>query len=212
MELERWSGVARLTAYRGEAARVRHLILESLLLLHVVPEPASPVLDIGSGAGVPGLIVKLARPAWEVRLVEANRRRANFLRHAVRLLDLSGVAVYQARAEELRATPSLGGGCGTVTMRAVAGPEVALALARPFLRRDGHLILPLGTKAWRGGGTVREVGVEQAPGTLPLQRRFLIIGASELEAAVPRGTPGARGTHLGRREPEGGRGEDHDRR
>ena len=61
----------RLTAYRDRAARVRHLVVESLMLLAALPEPASPLLDIGTGPGVPGLILKLARPAWEVVLIEA---------------------------------------------------------------------------------------------------------------------------------------------
>lgn len=211
-ELERWSRVGRLTAYRGEASRVRHLVIESLLLLHVAPEPTEPLLDIGSGAGVPGLIVKLARPAWDVALVEANRRRVNFLRHVVRELGLDGVSVYQARAEDLRADPGLCGKFQTVTIRAVAPPHVALELARPLVRSDGHVVLPLGTGAWRGGGTVREVGVERVAGMLPLRRRFLIIAAKDVPTAVPRGTPGARGTHFGGRQSERWCGQDHDRR
>ena len=70
-ELERWERIGALTAYRDRAARVRHLVVESLMLLAALPDPAAPLLDIGSGAGVPGLVLKLARPDWPVALIEA---------------------------------------------------------------------------------------------------------------------------------------------
>ena len=61
-ELERWQRIGSLTAYRDRATRVRHLVVESLMLLAALPEPVAPLLDIGTGPGVPGLILKLARP------------------------------------------------------------------------------------------------------------------------------------------------------
>ena len=107
-ELARWERIGALTAYRDRAARVRHLVIESLMLLAVLPEPVSPLLDIGTGAGVPGLVLKLARPDWDVVLIDAGRRRANFLRHVVRQLALTGVSVEWGRAEAL-ATVAAGG-------------------------------------------------------------------------------------------------------
>ena len=71
------------------------------MLLAALPEPASPLLDIGTGPGVPGLILKLARPDWEVVLIEAAQRRTNFLRHVIRQLGVSGVRVVWGRAEAL---------------------------------------------------------------------------------------------------------------
>ena len=104
-ELERWQRIGSLTAYRDRAARVEHLVVESLMLLAALPEPASPLLDIGTGPGVPGLIVKLARPEWEVVLIEAAQRRTHFLRHVIRRLGLEGVSVLWGRAEALAAVP-----------------------------------------------------------------------------------------------------------
>jgi len=189
-ELAQWNPVARLTGYQGEAELVRHLILESLLLLVVLPEDACPVLDIGSGAGVPGLMLKLARPGWQVTLVEANRRRANFLRHMIRTLGLVGIDVRAERAESLGRQPALAGTFQTVTLRAVAGPREAARLASPFLRPEGMIVIPLGP---RGGappvGQVREVRASWI-GRLPAGRRFLIIRATDLETDVSRGTRG----------------------
>jgi 16S rRNA (guanine527-N7)-methyltransferase len=208
--LERWERIGRLTGYASPALRVRHLLVESLMLLRAIPPPGSPLLDIGSGAGVPGLIVKLARPAWEVVLLEATRRRANFLRDVSRRLGLTGVTVAEGRAETLAQGP-LASRFQTVTMRAVAGGPAAGALAAPFLREGGVLVQALGPAAAPAGGVVREA-VLSGPGELPWRRRFLIIRRTELEADVPRGTRRAAGARHRGREPEGRRREDHDGR
>jgi 16S rRNA (guanine527-N7)-methyltransferase len=209
-ELERWQRIGSLTAYRDRATRVRHLVVESLMLLAAVPEPASPLLDIGTGPGVPGLILKLARPAWEVVLIEAAQRRTNFLRHVVRQLGLGGVTVLWGRAEAL-ASAAQAGRFRTVTMRAVAAGEAARALAAPFLAPEGTLVLPLGPMSPPGGGTQREITLA-ARGELPWRRQFLIIPRTELNAGVPRGTRRATGSVHRSREPEGRRREDHDSR
>src|SRR5262249_3561496 len=142
-ELDRWQRVGALTAYRNRADRVRHLVVESLMLLTALPDPATPLLDIGSGPGVPGLILKLARPEWDVVLVEATRRRADFLRPVVRRLGLEGVRVHGERAEALT-SGELAGRFRTVTMRAVAAPSEAALLAQPFLAPGGALVVSLG--------------------------------------------------------------------
>ena len=186
-ELERWQQVAGLTGYRDRGARARHLLLESLLLLAALPEPAAPLLDIGSGPGIPGLILKLARPDWEIVLIEATRRRANFLRHMIRLLALEGASVHWGRAEALAQSP-LTGRFRTVTMRAVAARGVAEGLAAPFLSSDGILVRALGPREGAAGaGSRREVTLTR-PGELPWRRQFLIIRRRDLEPNVSRGT------------------------
>jgi 16S rRNA (guanine527-N7)-methyltransferase len=203
-ELDRWQRVGGLTAYRDRAERVRHLVLESVMLLAAAPEPASPLLDIGSGPGIPGLILKLARPGWDVALIEAARRRANFLRHVVRHLGLRGVSVYGQRAEALT-SGELAGRFTTVTMRAVAAPAQAAMLGLPFLAQAGALILPLGPhSSVPVGGHTREVSLA-IPGELPWRRQFLIISRAELEAGVSRGTERSGRAHDRGREPEGRR-------
>jgi 16S rRNA (guanine527-N7)-methyltransferase len=173
-ELRRWDRVARLTGYRNEAERVRHLVIDSLLLLAVLSPGASPLLDLGSGAGVPGLILKLARPGWAVTLVEANRRRANFLRQVVRELGLEGIEVAHMRAEALAAEPGRRGVFRTVTARAVGRPEAVLALARPFLAQGGSFVASLSPAASARIGVLRAVAVPPGAG-LPATRRFLIM-------------------------------------
>jgi 16S rRNA (guanine527-N7)-methyltransferase len=204
-ELERWERIGALTAYRDRAARVCHLVVESLMLLAALPEPAAPLLDIGSGAGVPGLVLKLARPDWPVVLIEAARRRANFLRHVSRVVALRDVTVIEGRAETC-GTGSMASRFRTVTMRAVAGGASAERLAAPFLDTGGALVLPLGPGAATGvpRGTVREITLA-VPGQLPWRRRFLIIPAAELALGVPRGTRAGTVPQPRSREPEGRR-------
>lgn len=192
-ELARWNRVARLTGYRTAAEYVTHVILDSLLWLGVLPAPAAPLLDIGSGAGVPGLVLKLARPEWAVTLVDANRRRANFLRHLARQLELTGLGVEEARAETLAESPAHRAAYRTVTMRAVTAPERAAALARPFLVPDGRLVMSLGPRARPSGGRMCEAALVEPAVGLRLQRRFLIIDAGDGAGDVPRGTRGGRG-------------------
>lgn len=184
--LARWERIGRLTGYTTASHRVRHLLIESLMLLRAVPGPGTPLLDIGSGPGVPGLIVKLARPSWEVTLLEASRRRVNFLRDVSRQLGLTGVNVCEGRAETL-GTGELAERFATATMRAVSRVENAGALARPFLQAEGVLVQALGRTPTPGWGSVQEVTVSLR-GELPWGRRFLIIRRAELEGDVSRGT------------------------
>jgi 16S rRNA (guanine527-N7)-methyltransferase len=174
-ELDRWNRVFRLTGYPTEAARVRHLLLDSLLFLPVLPAAASPLLDIGSGAGVPGLVLKLACPDWAVHLIEANRRRANFLRQAVRRLELGAVTVHEARAESLARHADLTGSFAAVTARAVAGPDAIWSLGRPFLRPGGSLVVGVRPGEQSALGALRRVSL---PG-LRIERTFLILGAGD---------------------------------
>jgi 16S rRNA (guanine(527)-N(7))-methyltransferase RsmG len=215
-ELGRWNRVARLTGYTTGAAQVRFVLLDSLLFLKVLPDAGGPLLDIGSGAGVPGLVLKLARPAWAVTLVEANRRRANFLRHVGRQLQLGGVEVQEARAEALAGQAGWAGGFTSVTLRAVAAPDAAVALARPFLRADGRAVVALGPGQRPALGTVEHVRLRDEAGGLRIDRSFLIIASGhssgEGQPDVPRETGRVRGPRPDRREPEGRGREDHHRR
>ncbi len=186
-ELGRWNRVSRLTGYRTEADRVLRLVLDSLLFLVVLPDPASPLLDIGTGPGVPGLVLKLARPDWAVTLLEAARRRANFLRHVVRRLELTGVDIREGRAETLAEEPDLRGTFAAVTLRAVAKPDAAVSLARPFVRPGGVMILARGPRQAPTVGPMQRVMLPREIVGLHNERAFLIIRASDPDREGPAG-------------------------
>jgi 16S rRNA (guanine527-N7)-methyltransferase len=100
--------------------------------------PAGPrVLDIGSGGGLPGLVIAIARPDLEVHLLEATGKKAHFLSEAA--LDMGvPVTVHHGRAEEL-ATGALAGSFDLVTARAVAPLDRLAPWSSPYLRAGGQL-------------------------------------------------------------------------
>lgn len=90
--LLKWNRKMNLTALRTPREIIIHHFLDSLLLLPHLPETAC-LLDIGSGAGFPGIPLKIVRPALTIDLVEATAKKASFLKEAVRRLGLSGINV-----------------------------------------------------------------------------------------------------------------------
>lgn len=97
--LMRWNRVLNLTRITGTAALVDQHYVESVFLAERLPAGRLTVVDIGSGAGFPGIPLAVARPECRVRLVEAHQRKAVFLKEAVR--GWTNVEVSACRAEEL---------------------------------------------------------------------------------------------------------------
>lgn len=167
------AGVVRGLIGPREVPRLwdRHL-LNSLAVEPLVPAGAR-VADVGSGAGLPGLAVALARPDLAVDLVEPLLRRTAFLGEAVEALGLAGrVRVVRARAEEAEH-----GGYDVVLARAVAPLGTLAAWCLPLLRPGGVLLALKGDQAavelardgaavraaGGGDGTVESVGLPEAP-------------------------------------------------
>ena len=123
------------------------LVEDSLVLLDLL-EGASSLVDVGSGGGLPGLPLKLARPELRLTLVEANRKKAAFLTHAAAVLGLEGVEVVALRAEEAGRLPRLRDRFDVATARALAAMPVLAELCLPLVRPGGRL---LAMKAAREG-------------------------------------------------------------
>lgn len=139
--LLQWNRVQHLTSYRRPAEIVEKLFLDSLLFLRWVPPGRARLLDLGAGAGIPGLPLKIVKPEITLTLVEARRRRASFLTAVVRELALDGVSVLAGRAEDLlEADPGLQAEFDVVVTRAVGPLPSILPLAMAFLRSGGRLI------------------------------------------------------------------------
>lgn len=100
----------------------------------------STLIDVGSGGGLPGLALKVAKPALRLTLVEANRRKAAFLVHAAAQLGLADVEVVARRAEEAGRDPELREQFDVATARAVAPMAVLAELCLPFVRPGGRLL------------------------------------------------------------------------
>ena len=127
------------TSVRDPGAGVDVHIADALSALPFLP--AGTLADLGSGNGIPGLVLAIARPAWHVVLVEAGRRKGEFLRRAAELTETPNAEVVTARAEDWG--PGLGA-CDAVTARALAALPVVAEYAAPLLRPGGVLV------AWRG--------------------------------------------------------------
>ncbi len=102
-ELTRWSAKINLVAKAPLRETWETHFLDSLTLLRILPSPESaqqPLLDIGTGAGFPGLALKAARPELPVILVEPRQKRVSFLRHVIRTLGLKDIEVLCGRLEK----------------------------------------------------------------------------------------------------------------
>jgi 16S rRNA (guanine527-N7)-methyltransferase len=198
------------TAVREPEASVREHLADALVALELAPvRTASTIADLGSGAGIPGLPLAIARPSAAVTLIESTARRSDFLERAVAACRLANVSVVNARAE---AWPAGLDSFELVTARAVAPLAVVVEYAAPLLVLGGHLVV------WRGKrdpdaeatalAAARELAMEPLP-PLPVQpypgSRSRHLHAFSKAAPTPAGFPRrpgiARKRPLGRRPP-----------
>ena len=137
------SATLNLTSDRdAERFRVRHIedalgaacVIETTIFR---PDDATPILDVGSGGGIPGLVWAILWPGAPVTLLEATGKKAAFLECAARTLELEGVRVVNERAETLAHASDHRERYGLVTARAVAPMSVLAELTLPFVRLGG---------------------------------------------------------------------------
>lgn len=172
-----WNRTHRLTGLHGPADIVRKLFIDSLLYLPLLPA-ARPlrVADIGSGAGIPGVPLRIVDPGISLTLLDSRRKAVSFLSALKRSLRLEDVNVHQARAETyLAERPEEKGAYGALVTRAVALDESRVASLREYLS-EGGLIIASGSpggqdeRGMAKGGRVVEVPSQQRG----LKRHFLI--------------------------------------
>jgi len=220
------AGAARagLTSVRDPLGIARRHLRESLYLLAALREaglltprvPAS-VVDIGSGAGLPGLAIRLAEPALRLTLVEASARRCAFLRETADALGLGNVRVVQARAEEAGHDPELRQHFDLAVARAVAPLPVLVEYALPLLAPGGVLAAQKGSRAAAeleaARPAIAELGGEaiaplmlRLPSDSPPQQVLLVRRVGELPTHLPRrpGVPERRPLGAPRRSSAGG--------
>lgn len=114
--LGKWNAVHNLSAIRNIEEQIRLHILDCLAILPLIDKDWGTVADIGSGAGLPGAMFAIARPDWQLKLVESNSKKIAFLREVKRTLRLDNVEVIGLRAEKWFP----GNPIGLITSRAVA--------------------------------------------------------------------------------------------
>lgn len=132
--LVRWNATYNLTAIRDPREMVTKHLLDSLAMAPFVPD--APLADLGTGPGLPGIPLAIARPGCTVTLVESNGKKARFLREAVRTLGLPNARVAESRAENLDEP----GAYTVITARALATLDRIIEVGGHLLSPDGRLL------------------------------------------------------------------------
>lgn len=184
-ELLEWNERFNLTAiHEPEKIRIKHF-LDSLTCLCVMRDsPMERVIDVGTGAGFPGLPLKICNPAMRLTLVESVGKKADFCRHMVNVLGLEGVEVIQERAETLGQSPRYRQQYDWAVARAVAVMPVLAEYLLPLVRVGGAMLAMKGESAPSEahsaehafrviGGHLRRL----VPITLPgvVEERYLVV-------------------------------------
>jgi len=171
--LQKWNKTYNLTAITEPERQLTHHLLDSLALLPYVGP--GPLLDVGSGAGLPGIPLALARPDLRVTLIDASQKKAAFMQQAAIELGLAArVTVIHGRVEALQAGPF-----AQITARAFADLNGLVCLTRHLLSEDGCWLAMKGVYPYEEVTRLQEavVGEEielSVPG-LEAQRRLLIL-------------------------------------
>jgi len=137
--LAEWAGRINLTGHRDAEAIVRRLVLDCAALWAALPPACQPttLVDLGSGAGLPGLPLAVLAPDLRVVLVEARLKRHHFQREIRRALRLENVSLRHGRIEDLEPEPG-----ELVVAQALAQPARALAWMLPWAAPGGWLAIP----------------------------------------------------------------------
>jgi 16S rRNA (guanine527-N7)-methyltransferase len=144
-ELCSWNRRVNLTGISETRAMIIKLLLEPLVALPHLPAYGT-LLDVGSGAGTPGIPLKIARDGLEVHLLESRAKKVSFLKHTIRELGLGGITASQGRAEKRPAQSGLLACYDVVTARALAPLKKTVGLCYPYIRESGLLITYKGSR------------------------------------------------------------------
>jgi len=177
--LLRWNSRINLTAVREPEEIVRRHFGESLFTArYLFPKVEDPslvkVIDVGSGAGFPGLPIKLWFPGAQVTLIEANSKKVAFLREVIRSITLMNIDVYSGRAEDYK--DALG---DLVTLRAVEKFEAALPIAARLLTAGGRLAVLIGESQYQKAKGLKPSLQWNDPVRIPGSRNRVLAVATE---------------------------------
>lgn len=172
--LLRWNAKMNLTAVREPEAIVERHFGESLFAAGLIAPNcagAKSLADVGSGAGFPGLPIKIAVPELDVTLIESQQKKATFLREVIRELRLEGTEVLNIRAESLPQRWAV------VTLRAVESFDKALPTASRLVESGGSLVLLIGAEQAVQAGSLLPDFKWNEPLPLPQSdHRVILIG------------------------------------
>ncbi len=196
-ELLSWNEKFNLTAIRDrEGIRTKHFLDSLSCLLVVRDNPNARLVDVGTGAGFPGIPLKIAVPSFQLTLVESVGKKADFCRHVVDALALEKVDVLTCRAEEMGLAPEYREHYDWAVARAVANLPVLAEFLLPLVKIGGSMLAQKGEsgpaeahKAEKAvhllGGRLRTLQKINLPGVA--EDRYLVV--VDKIAATPPGYP-----------------------
>ncbi len=138
VELKAWNQKINLTSLKDDKSIIIDHFIDSLSVVPYLPTTGR-LLDVGSGAGFPGVPIKIARPEIDVTLLESKRKKINFLKQVILLLNLSHTTVLHGRIESFVPRESMLL-FDIIIARAFTRLEPLLKLAQPLLQDGGYLI------------------------------------------------------------------------
>ena len=176
--LLKWNQKVSLTSVTSPEEIVGRHFGESLFALHAVPLRPRRLVDVGSGAGFPGLALKLVLAETEVTLIEANVKKAAFLLEVVRQLGLKQVSVSRIRTEEMELHGPI---ADCVTVRAIGNFAELLEWSTRALEPNGKLVLWLGAEG--AAGVAQHTGWSWSqPLPIPKSARRVLLVGSPMQA------------------------------
>jgi len=143
-ELKKWNRAYNLTGLKTDEDIIVKHFLDSLLYIKALPEGALQLADAGTGAGFPGIPIKIIRPEINITLIESSRKKSAFLRHIIRTLGLTDINVLEQRLERIGKEHERA--YDVIVSRAAFSVKEFLKTACPFVRKGGRLILNKGPK------------------------------------------------------------------
>lgn len=129
--LEKWNRAYNLTAIRERDTMITHHLLDSLAIAPWVH--GERIIDVGTGAGFPGIPLAIAHPEWQITLLDSNGKKTRFLQEVKRSLRLENIDIIQTRVETYLPSP----GFDTVTSRAFSALSQMLSWTKHLLNHQG---------------------------------------------------------------------------
>jgi 16S rRNA (guanine527-N7)-methyltransferase len=149
-ELRRWNQRINLIGpAKPEEQVVLHLV-DSLVPLKFLPDKPLNIMDLGSGAGLPGIVLAIMRPQWKVTMVEARAKKADFIQHTVRMLGIDNAKVSQMKLGKGK-SPFAPQSFDLITFRALGHLKDVIPLVAPYLKTSGQILAykgPEGPDEW----------------------------------------------------------------
>ncbi|MBI5682143.1 MAG: 16S rRNA (guanine(527)-N(7))-methyltransferase RsmG [Deltaproteobacteria bacterium] len=143
-ELKEWNKKINLTAIKDDKGIIIRHFLDSLTLTNFL-KSCKTLLDIGSGAGFPGIPLKIVIPELKVTLLDSDSRKVSFMRHIIRTLGLKDISAIQGRAEDKKVADELSI-FDVVAARAFSGLKVFLYTAKKYVKEGGIILAVKGPK------------------------------------------------------------------